>query len=467
MRFQHEHRSILPADGLRMQQQRTMEYVIVAVILLVGLFLRLALVSAVQIDTPFRADARDYTAYAYNLKLHSIYSRDFRGVTDRYTVPSPDAVRPPGYPLFLFLFTGAKGLDRFAINVIYFQAILSAITIVVVYVLARAMLSVLEAAIAAALTAISPHLINLNIYLLTETLFTFVLALAIGALIFSRKYGNRYGWIAAGVLLALASLIKPTLQFFLFFLIGFVLLDKGNREGKKIIFFVTASFLCIFSIWLFRNQLTLGYLSDPTLTIGTLHHGMYPHFMYAGQAGTFGFPYRFDPHSREISISLSSVLAAIVHRFQIQPLTHLVWYLSKPLYLFRWEMIQGVDTFIYPISNSPYASSWLFISINSLMRATHPIMVGLSLLGAILVWLPKRMLLNMADDQRFAGRLLSLTYFYFILVHIAAAPFPRYAIPIRPFTYILAVLSLCLITTVIKNKIACLGYAPHVKTESR
>ncbi|VTR64734.1 conserved membrane hypothetical protein [Desulfosarcina cetonica] len=451
MRFRQNHRSTQSVDGINIQ----MEYIVVVAILLVGFYLRLAMVSEIQIDTPFRADARQYTAYAYNLSKHRVYSLDFNGLIDKqHIAPSPDALRTPGYPLFLFLFTGSKNLDQFAVNVFYFQAILSAITIAVVYVLGRTLLSVLGAAIAAALTAISPHLINLNIYLLTETLFTFVLVLTIGALILSGRYENRYLWIASGILLAVATLIKPTIQYYFLFFIGFVLLGRESPECKKIsILFIAASFLCIFSTWLFRNLVSLGYLSDPAITINTLHHGMYPHFMYNGQASTFGFPYRFDPHSQEISSSLSSVLVTIAHRFYTQPLTHLVWYLSKPSYLFRWEMIQGIGTFIYPVSHSPYESSWLFMRIYSLMRVIHPIVVFLSMAGMVFAWLPDRMF-TMTVRQRFAGRLISLTYFYFILVHIAAAPFPRYSIPIRPFTYVLAWLGISLAATMMKKKLA-------------
>ncbi|BBO79517.1 hypothetical protein DSCO28_00830 [Desulfosarcina ovata subsp. sediminis] len=457
-----------PVDGINKPKRRNMEYIIVAVILLLGFYLRLAMVSGIQIDTPFRADARQYTAYAYNLSSHGVYSLDFNGLIDKRVAPSPDALRTPGYPLFLSLFTGSKNLDQFAVNVFYFQAILSTITVAVVYVLGRALLSVLGAMIATALTAISPHLINLNIYLLTETLFTFVLVLTIGALILSRRYGNRYLWIASGVLLAFATLIKPTIQYYFLFFIGFVLLDRKIPKGKgvRILLFIAASFLGIFSIWLFRNLVSIGYLSDPAITINTLHHGMYPHFMYNGQANTFGFPYRFDPHSQEISSSLSSVLMTIAHRFYTQPLIHFTWYLSKPLYLFRWEMIQGVGTFIYPVIHSPYESSWLFMLINSLMRVIHPIVVALSLLGMILAWFPDRMF-AMTVQQRFTGRLISLIYFYFIIIHIAAAPFPRYSIPIRPLTYVLAWLSVSLAATTMRNKMAWMRNAPLAIKEYR
>jgi 4-amino-4-deoxy-L-arabinose transferase-like glycosyltransferase len=434
-------------------KQRNFEVLILTLILFLGLYLRLFCVSATQIETPFLADARQYTAYAYNLRLHGVYSKNFEAVKNPSITPKPDAFRSPGYPLFLYPFTGTKRLDRFAVTVFYVQAILSTVTIVMVFFLCRGLLGVVGASVAAGLTAISPHLINLNLYLLTETLFAWMIVLALFTLVVSTKSNYNFGWFLSGILLAFAALIKPTIQYYIIFLIGFIFIGVENKSKKKISLLVALPFFTVFSIWLLRNLLTLGYLSDPGLTINTLHHGMYPQFMFNGQANSFGFPYRYDPDSAAIASSLQSVIKAIFHRFSTQTTEHLIWYLSKPFYFFRWEMIQGAGTFIYPVVDSPYHSSRLFIFTNGLMRAIHPITVVLSIAGAMIAWLPKH-LLSMSRQHCFTARLLSLTYGYFILVHIAGAPFPRYSIPIRPVTYILALLPIYTMAVIVKKKSA-------------
>lgn len=432
-------------------RQRNFEFLLLTLVLLLGLYLRLFTVSATQIDTPFRADAKQYSAYAYNLRLHGIYSNNFDAVKNTAITPIPDALRSPGYPLFLYPFTKSKKLDQFAINVFYVQAILSTITIAVVYFLGRSLLGVTGAAIAATLTAISPHLINLNVYILTETLFTFFIVLGIALSVSSMKSNKAFGWILSGVTLGFAALIKPTLQYYVVFLIIFVLIQPGFNGKIKTTLLVAIPFFAIFSLWLLRNLLSLGYLSDPALTINTLHHGMYPQFMYNGQPHTFAFPYRFDPNSSAIASSIQNVIAAIGNRFYTHPTEYLSWYLSKPFYFFRWEMVQGSGTFIYTVLDSPYRSSPLFIFTNDLMRLIHPITIGLSLCGAAIAWLPKD-LLAMGLRQSLTARLLSLTYGYFILVHIAGAPFPRYSISIRPITYILAILPVCIAVCVLHRK---------------
>jgi 4-amino-4-deoxy-L-arabinose transferase-like glycosyltransferase len=420
-------------------------------VLLLGLYLRLFMVSATEIETPFRADARQYTAYAYNLRLHGIYSKDFESLKDANHQPEPDAFRSPGYPIFLYPFTATRQLDRFAITVFYLQAILSTATIAVVYCIGRRAIGPVGASAAAALTAISPHLINLNVYLLTETLFTFFLTGGIAFLVSSIK-SNRAGlWLLSGLTLGFAALIKPTLQYYVLFLIVFILIHSGFQRRIRTSLLVGIPFSILFSLWLLRNLATLGYLSDPTLTINTLHHGMYPQFMYDGLPHTFGYPYRFDPEGKAIAGSMQNVITAIGNRFCDQPLKYLGWYLSKPFYFFGWEMIQGRGTFIYPVLSSPYQASPMFGFIDGFMRWVHPFMVGSSILGAILVWLPKHRLA--IDREHFLpARLLSLTYAYFILVHIAGAPFPRYSIPIRPMTYLLAMIPVCLTIAVIEKK---------------
>ncbi|WP_319525628.1 glycosyltransferase family 39 protein [uncultured Desulfosarcina sp.] len=431
---------------------RKVELLVLVLILLIGLHLRLGMVSSTKIDTPFRADARQYTAYAYNLRLHGVYSKNFSTATNKAVTPSPDAFRSPGYPIFLYPFTRIKNLDQFAVTVFYTHAILSTITLVIVYFLGRGLLGVLGAFAAVTLTAISPHLINLNLYLLTETLFTFFTMLMLSAFLFSMKYDQNSGWILSGIMLALAALIRPTIQFYIIFFIALVLIDGENKKKQKIVLLFAIPFFLVLSTWFIRNLLTLGFLSDPGLTINTLHHGMYPKFMYNGQPNSFGIPYRFDPNTAAIGASIRSVIEAITHRFQTHPMEHLVWYLSKPFYFFRWEMIQGTGTFIYPVIDSPYHSSRLFHFIDGLMHAIHPIIVGSSVLGAIIAWLPKN-LFSMTGLQRFTARLLSLTYGYFILVHIAGAPFPRYSIPIRPITYILGIFPICIAAMVFRTRI--------------
>jgi len=70
-------------------------------------------------------------------------------------------------------------------------------------------------------------------------------------------------------------------------------------------------FALAFLPWIGRNMITLNMSTDNRLMTGSLHHGMYPDFMYDGVPESRGYPYRHDPHSEEIGKNISSVLKEI------------------------------------------------------------------------------------------------------------------------------------------------------------
>ncbi len=90
-------------------------------IALISAYFCFVAVTKTTIDGPIRGDARDYVAYAHNLKAHNIYSRTWPDPSS-VTQPVPDAVRSPGYPVFLSFFID---LDKqnIAIDIVtFFQA---------------------------------------------------------------------------------------------------------------------------------------------------------------------------------------------------------------------------------------------------------------------------------------------------------------------------------------------------------
>jgi len=160
--------------------------------------------------------------------------------------------------------------------------------------------------------------------------------------------------------------------------------------------------------------------------------------MFEGRPETLGVAYGYDPASKEITGSLQSILATIIDRFRESPLEYLGWYLSKPLYLFNWPIIAGQgDIFIFPTPVSPYFDNLFFKITHQFMKAIHPTIIWLSLIGTMFAWVPRKMT-GLPERSLFAVRLVSLVYLYFIAVHFVGAPYPRYSVPIRPLSYMLA-----------------------------
>jgi 4-amino-4-deoxy-L-arabinose transferase-like glycosyltransferase len=302
--------------------------------------------------------------------------------------------------------------------------------------------------------ALSPHLIVVNSYLLTETLFCFFLLLAAWSLYAAVRIPDGKRGILLGCVLAGACLIRPSLQYFPIVAGLFLCVTAGKRIGMRLAAAMVLGFFLTMSPWMIRNKVTLGNVSDNTIAVGSFHHGIYPNFMYEGLKESYGFPYRFDPRTPEIGKDVGSVMREIVSRFQRAPLEHVVWYLiDKPIALWSWNIVQGQgDVFIYPVQQTPYTFDRVFQASHQLMRWLHVPLVALCGLGCLIVWLPA--VSRSIQRGRLASlRVFSLLVFYFTFIHMLAAPFPRYSIPLRPLQYGMAMFAVSLIPAFVKTRL--------------
>ncbi len=407
-------------------------------LLALAVHLRVGAVLKTQVVTPVRADAADYYAYAHNLRTHGIYSQD-RSHNQAVINPRPDAVRNPGYPFFLALLIEGPPSDRLVVRIGLVQALIGTLVVVLTFLLARAWMPVLPSLGASMLVAISPHLVNAGIYVLTEVLFSFFVVLLL-CVIAVRKIENRpLVLLLAGALLGFCTLIRPTTEYFPIFLIALFFLNWPRKSAARASAMLLLGVAIVYGPWLLRNVVQIGQPTDPQLQINMLHHGMYPEFKHADDPKSFGFPYLFDPRAEEVGKSRQSVLAEIAARFDSEPVRYFKWYLlEKPYYLWSWNIIQGMgDSFVYPVTTSPYFSPGLFRVTHTIAKALHWPSVLLAVLFSVLVWLPttRRHLpvSGVLVAQVTAGLLVYVT-----LLHMVGAPFPRYSVPFRPELYLAA-----------------------------
>ena len=394
------------------------------------------MLSATVVRAAVVGDARDYFAYAYNLRHHQVYSKDFQGLPPRSQRPEADALRPPGYPVFLSLFMGPTPNQRTFFWIGFVQVLISTVTVGISYFIYKRFLPRGWAEAAAILVALSPHLITMNIFLLTETLFCFALCAA--AWVFDRVtlHPSAWGWIALGASLGLANLIRPSLLFFMPAIALYFLFHLKSRGGIKASVLVLAGFMIAVAPWHVRNLAAIEKWSDERLQINFLHHGMYPDFMYKSQKESYGSPYLFDPRSGAISRSTESVLSEIADRFRHEPIEHITWYLfKKPAAYWSWDIVPGPgDVFALPVTRTPYWENGFFMLSHRMMKCLHTLVTLFGLMGCILAWVP-------AAERRFdrfglaSARFFSLLLAYYTALHVIGAPFPRYSIPLRPFLY--------------------------------
>jgi hypothetical protein len=403
---------------------------------------------------PLRADAGNYFMYAYNLLYKHTYSREVGNLKELNSPVTPDNERSPGYPVFLTLFVDGLSFHSFVEKVVLSQAVLSALTIIAAFLVFRAFLPSAWALAATFLVAISPQLIIPSGFVITETLFCFLLVVTgyMGSLLQQRPSFPLATLI--GMLIGLASLVRPILEY-LPFVLGFLFFAHfGRKEGFRYFAALLFGFCLVFFPWILRNAITLGTLSDDTLLINFLHHGMYPDFTFEGVPESRGYPYLFDPRSPAISQDMSSVLKEVLTRFQERPWEHLKWFLiGKPVAFWAWDDVQGMGgAFIYPVATSPYFFEAPFQWTHFFMFVIHWPLIILGGLASLLAWSRS---LDETHPQKslFAIRFISLVLISYTLIHMVGAPIQRYSFPLRPYLYGMAVFLACLLWQTLRAKL--------------
>lgn len=164
----------------------------------------------------------------------------------------------PAYPLFLAGIYKVFGQSYDVVRIV--QAILSALTCVLIYLIARNLFNRKVALIAGLIIVIYPSFILQSTAILTETLFIFLLVLAMLCLVLCLEKSSMKWGLVAGVSFGLATLTRPVALFFPILILPLVFLYKKKppllAAFKNFILIIIAMFL-IMSPWIFRDYLGL------------------------------------------------------------------------------------------------------------------------------------------------------------------------------------------------------------------
>jgi 4-amino-4-deoxy-L-arabinose transferase-like glycosyltransferase len=169
-----------------------------ALILITGALVRLALWGWFSHEAPHIWDEKDYDLLAINLVKHGEFA---------FTPGTPISLRPPLYPTVIAGVYWVFGLENYQAARLL-QAVLSLLTVVVLYRLASEVCSRRVALWLAGLCCFYPSMLGFNNLLLTETLFTFLLSAACYAVVLFYKREAMFYLGAAGCLLGLAALTR-------------------------------------------------------------------------------------------------------------------------------------------------------------------------------------------------------------------------------------------------------------------
>ena len=428
---------------------RTKELLCVCVLVAFALALRIEYQNETITNNALRPDAYLYYSAAYNLRYHSAYSIDPPSAQP----PETRTDLAPGYPLFLSVFfpegqSGTAPLQR----VRNIQVLFGALIVLFTYVTARQSLDRPWALVAGLLTAISPHLIAVQEYILTESLFTFMMMLGVLVLLMAWRRELPALALLGGILVAASAQIRTISIALAFVLTPLLLIAPRPSSTSSRWSRVLAAGLVLVGVlivWgshrVFVNQMVMNVnqtaidgetiQQEPTQYTAIATPSAYlrnavrpPRFMVAGTS-------HIQSRNRDPLYKAPTTAS-----FWEAPTAYLKWNLGWRLfYLWHFDNAYNGDVYIYPMTRTGFQENPFLGFLHRTMRAVHWPLFGLAAVAPLLLLARVRRGLS-ARDRSLLMSLLGFAYFVGVLM--VTYWLPRYSIPARPFSYILAAATL-------------------------
>ena len=419
-------------------QGRTNAFLVVLIVA-AGLCIRLLYVNNTVIDTPIIRDAAQYVTYAYNLAFNGVYSQSLPGDTLQ-----PDSYRSPGYPMMIAIVLRIAGIEGFYNHLLYLQCFLGSLVVFLTFILSRNALPPNWSLAVAGLTVLSPHLISMSSYILTETLVSFLLLCALVIYVKALEKQSRLFFVSAAVFFGLCYLANEIVLFIPLALsvvaLPLIKAAKTSKNAVNLMIFLFVFFM--FPVgWNVRNSINVpsNMKSNFHRALSAAAQGSYPKYLYKDPRFV-GFPYREDPYFPEMLASVSRFAEIVLGRVKKQPIRYLSWYvIEKPYYLWSWDIVQGQDIYIYPVRTSLFHVSTAADLIKKLFRITHP---AILILMAIAIFLATLRFIRGYGRTHIRDMVIYSTaaiIVYWTITHALLLSLPRYGIPLRPLIYFLAV----------------------------
>lgn len=420
---------------------------IVLSVFILALVIRLAFVITAEPSRPFNADAGKYTRIAFNIANHGVYS------PEASANPQANTWISPGYPLFLSGFSKSLrdftplGKLKFYKGVTLTQALLSALTVLLITYVGVYTLGHWWGCLAGCLVAFSPHLIAGTGYILTETLFITLVAATLLAWIMA-DFDKRpvLSWAIFGILCIAAAMVRPAYALFPF-LLALIAAWNWRYSWKQLTMTMVVLLLATIVVWGPWKSYKLNH--DPnnqtSQVAASFALGQYPNLTY-GNAPR-GFPYVADPQYKEMKENLTSAFIITLQRVSEEPGRYIQWYLiGKPVQFLSWGILVGYGgPYVYPFKDDILSSTKAGVLDIQAYRFAHwPIVL---LASMVVLWSGLQMLKRKVTDDQ-SGRFLmfgGLLFIYFVAVHTVLAPLPRYSIPLHPIMYTLFVWGLAIL----------------------
>ncbi len=437
-------------DSVNTKSTRFYLYIILIAVL--SLWIRFSYFKQTIIYNPVMKDAKNYVQYANNLIEYSTFSKSSGTIS-----PKPDSFWAPGYPAFLatsIIIAKKLGINPYTV-VMYSQVVLGVLISVLTLLLGRLFLSKAWSVLTAVLVSFSPHMISMGGYLLTETLFSFLLLAAIYS--FSIAYDKKKWWIfiVSGLFFGLSYLVNPVMFFapILLVLVAVCIFNSGKSKLSVslkpklitclIVFFVIAG------AWSLRNMISVqsGQPSGSSRLFTNMVIGSHSDFYDIWRANTRDPENPATKDFKTLNGSYSAFTRLLLGRVIQDPGHYAKWYLiDKPILLWSWNILIGKgDIFVYPVKVSLYDNSTIALATFLIMKSTHYFLFGFAVLGIMFLF-------KNTNSISHIPIFLYIILIYISAVYVVTQSEPRYSIPMRPEMYLCAVFFISKIVEYLKSK---------------
>jgi 4-amino-4-deoxy-L-arabinose transferase-like glycosyltransferase len=419
--------------ALIFERQKALHLCAVVFILLFSCFLRYYYIENTVVEQLFPADAGEYALSAVNLLHTGTYS----------SAPPPvihgDALRFPGYPLFLVPFLALTDTVKiFYLSVLHCQAILSTLCILLLYLIIRNVFPGWITLLIIFFAGFNPFLITMSGYFLSEILFTFLLLLFMLTVIKAIEKPSFARFALTGLILGLNLLVKPVLFPLPFLVLALSMFNRKIRALIPVKYLLTTIIImtAVFSPWSVYSYRTEGsIMGSKSTALFHLAVGTYPDMRYNG--GVQDYPNYDDPDWSKWSTTPASIFLHLRDEIKLHPATYLYWYtIEKPLMLWRWDITEGMgDIFLYPVKSTPYFDNVLFKLTRFISYIFHyPIL--LCFLAYTVMRITRPDFLKKIGFRSFLNLdIMAVTVLYFTFSHALFGPLQRLSIPFRILVY--------------------------------
>ncbi|GEM_PF-1840070 len=296
---------------------------------------------------------------------HGLYSADFLY-----------AVRPPLYPLFIAVIAKLSG---FSVPIfIFFEALISTFTVIIVYQLATRCFDSKTGFLSALFYAFFPYALFHDTQLQENVLYNFFSTLSIWYLIRGIDQKKNLDYFLGGIVLGAATLTRASHIFHSLFLIllFFYLFRKNFKHALKVTSIIILGITLVLSPWLIRNKRILGTFTITTLTGDALSEAHNPFtFSY--------YPYKgaVDQGSALFQVYLENTRKAELENLPNDEMAQNRWYQKLALdYISKHKvqtLIRGIQKIAInflgilspqqdPIKNWSYFISYWFLTLMTL-----------------------------------------------------------------------------------------------------